>query len=299
MPYRFKCKETLPEGVQRIVVEQSEKAAGQLSGNPDVHDGVHNARKSFKKIRSLLRLVREDLGEDIYKDEHQWFRNAKNRLSSVRDAEAMIETFDTLAEHFPSVAECPPLGSMRESLVVRRRRIAEESVDLEQVAHETATGLRQVEERTRRWELARDEFAAIGPGLERIYSKGVKAMHKAYRKPSDARFHQWRKRVKDHWYHTRLLRNIWPEVMRARSEELKRLSDLLGGDHDLAVMRATLAREKPDSEDDTAVLICLAQRRQGEVRSEAETLGLRLYSEEPDSLVDELAGYWRIWKEKA
>lgn len=298
MPYRFKRKETLPEGIRRIVAEQSEEAAGELDGgNPDIHDAVHNARKSFKKIRSLLRLVREDLAGDTYEKENQWFREAKNRLSSVRDAEAMIETFDNLAERFPSVGQCPPLSSLRDALVERRRRIAEEAVDLEQVAHATAEDLRRAAERSRKWGLSRDEFAAIGPGLQRTYGKGRKVMHKAYRKPSDERFHEWRKRVKDHWYHTRLLRNLWPEVMDARIEELKRLSDLLGDDHDLAVLRNALAEEGKDL-DNAAVLICLAQRRQGELRSEAKTLGQRLFNAKPGYLVDELAGYWSIWKKK-
>jgi hypothetical protein len=70
VPYRFKRKEPLAEGIRRIVVEQTEKAAGEFDGgNPDIHEAVHNARKSFKKIRSLLRVVREDLGEDTYKEE--------------------------------------------------------------------------------------------------------------------------------------------------------------------------------------------------------------------------------------
>ncbi len=116
MAYRFKRKESVSEGIRRIVVEQSSKAAGELAGeNPDIHDGVHNARKAFKKIRSLLRLARKDLGKDLYKKENKRFRNAKNRLASVRDAEAMIETFDALSERFPAVAECTSLSGLRDT----------------------------------------------------------------------------------------------------------------------------------------------------------------------------------------
>jgi len=299
MPYRFKRKETVPEGLRRIVVEQSEKAAGELSGeNPDIDEGVHNARKSFKKIRSLLRLVRSDLGKRRYKQENQWFRDAKNRLSSVRDAEAMIETFDSLAVRYPSVAECPSLSSLRDALEKRRDEVAEQAVDLEQVAGSLAEELHGVEGRTRSWDLSHNGFAAIRPGLERYYGEGRKAMDKAYSKPSDERFHEWRKRVKDHWYHCRLLRNIWPEGMSARIDELKRLSDLLGDDHDLAVLGGILAKEGGDLSGDTETMRCLAERRQGELRAEAGVLGERLYAQSPDCLADEFAGYWRIWKKK-
>lgn len=298
MAYRFKRKETVVEGLRRIVAEQSAKAAAELSGdNPDIHDGIHNARKSFKKVRSLLRLIKKDLGKSRYKKENKWFRDAKNRLSSARDAEAMIETFDALAERFTSVGECASLNALRGALEERRRRIAEEAVDLEQVASSTAESLLQVEDRTRSWRLSHEGFAAIRPGLEGSYGAGRKAMEKAYRKPTDERFHEWRKRVKDHWYHCRLLRKIWPEQMSARIDELKRLSDFLGDDHDLAVLGKVLRTEGNELQGDTATLMCLAQRRQIELRAEARDLGERLYGKTSGCLADEYSGYWKAWKE--
>lgn len=95
MPYRFKHKEKVPQGVRRIVTEQAERAARELGGeNPDIHEGVHNARKCFKKIRSLLRLVRHVIGEKTYKEENRWFRQAAHQLAGAREAEALLEMFD-------------------------------------------------------------------------------------------------------------------------------------------------------------------------------------------------------------
>ncbi len=49
MPYRFKRKEKIPHGVRRIVTEQTECDASELTGgHPDIHDGVHNARHGSK-----------------------------------------------------------------------------------------------------------------------------------------------------------------------------------------------------------------------------------------------------------
>jgi CHAD domain-containing protein len=300
MAYRFKRKESVSEGIRRIVVEQSSNAAGELAGeNPDIHDGVHNARKAFKKIRSLLRLARKDLGKDLYKKENKRFRNAKNRLASVRDAEAMIETFDALSERFPAVAECTSLSGLREELVARRREVAAEEVDLAQIARSTADELLAMDQRTRSWELSREGFAALRPGLTAIYAQGRKAMKTAYREHTDEQFHEWRKRVKDHWYHNRLLGRIWPEVMSARIDELKRLSDLLGDDHDLAVLGHILETEGEDMGSDSETLICLGRRRQQELRAEARDLGERLYAKAPECLADELDGYWKAWRRDA
>jgi hypothetical protein len=46
-----------------------------------------------------------------------------------------------------------------------------------------------------------------------------------------------------HWYHLRLLRVIWPAQMKGLAAEASRHADLLGDDHDLAVLRMTLAHD--------------------------------------------------------
>ena len=62
-------------------------------------------------------------------------------------------------------------------------------------------------------------------------------------------FHEWRKRVKYHWYHCRLLKNLYKPLMKARRDEAKHLADLLGDDHDLSMLDLLLtehARDFPD-----------------------------------------------------
>jgi hypothetical protein len=82
MPYRFKRKEAVPESVVRIVTEQTQHAAreirGDVAGN---HDGVHNARKSFKKIRSLLRMLRGEIGGTAYRALQHFFARSKSNFS--------------------------------------------------------------------------------------------------------------------------------------------------------------------------------------------------------------------------
>lgn len=297
MPYRLKRKETVAEGIRRVVGEEVQKAARELADeNPDIHEGIHNARKSFKKCRSVLRLVRDALGGKRYKAENRWFRDAKNRLSSARDAEAMIETFDKLAERYPTVGSCQLLGTLREGLLQRRQRIAEDQMDLEQTARATAEQLREFEARIGTWDFSRSGFDALEPGFARMYRRGRKAMRKAYRQPSDENFHEWRKRVKDHWYHCRLLRNLWPATMRSRVSDLGRLSDLLGDDHDLGVLCHVLKDGARDLQGDADALICLAQGHQAELRAQARPLGESLYEEKPARLASALRSHWQTWK---
>ena len=42
------------------------------------------------------------------------------------------------------------------------------------------------------------------------------------------RCHEWRKRAKDHWYHIRLVEDLWTEVMEGYEKSLKDLETVAG-----------------------------------------------------------------------
>ena len=111
--------------------------------------------------------------------------------------------------------------------------------------------------------------------------------------PSAEAVHDWRKRVKDLWYHLRLLREIWPAALKGAADEAHRLSDLLGDHHDLSVLIDEIRAEAPD-DPDLGTLAALAERRQGELLDEALPSGERLYAEKPRQFSGRLAFYWAV-----
>jgi hypothetical protein len=141
-------------------------------------------------------------------------------------------------------------------------------------------------------------FTALRPNLQKTYGRGRKALAVAYAQPTPENFHEWRKRVKYHWYHSRMLERIWPDVMSGYGKSLKTLSSLLGDDHDLVVMRETLLND-PDTfggKRDLQVLLGLIERRQTELRTRAETLGQRVFAEKPKAMGQRLESYWEAWR---
>src|SRR6201999_1445400 len=86
--YRLKTDEAAPVGLQRIAAGRARKARKKLDEVED--DGaaaIHGARKDLKKLRAVLRLVREELGEKAYRTQNRRFRDAGRLLSDTRDAE--------------------------------------------------------------------------------------------------------------------------------------------------------------------------------------------------------------------
>jgi hypothetical protein len=109
--------------------------------------------------------------------------------------------------------------------------------------------------------------------------------------PQPEAVHEWRKRVKDLWYHLRLVRHSWPAAIKGPEKEAHALADLLGDHHDLTVLSAELA-----DEGDEALLGALAERRQGELLADAIPLGRRLYAEKPKRFGRRLGSYWDAWQ---
>src|SRR6476619_4851172 len=101
MAYQLRSDESVPEGIRRIVREEFKSAAGQLkTGNHAKRDeAIHEARKSIKKIRGVLRLVQAEL-EREFRSENKLLRDAGRKLSPFRDAGSVIEVFDDLKRKY-------------------------------------------------------------------------------------------------------------------------------------------------------------------------------------------------------
>ena len=297
MEYRLKQGESIPEGVRRMAAAQLDKALVHLGcedGERDRH--IHEARKAIKRLRALVRLVRGELGNEMYALENQCYRAAGQRLSELRDATVLVETLDRLVESLGKDAPKSRFARVRTWLVERRDRIYVDSSN--QVVQEVIADLAQARERLENWNLQREGWGGIRMGLQRIYARGRRDFAAAYALPSDEAFHDWRKQVKYLWYHTQILENIWPSVMRALTEELDQLGELLGEDHDLAVLCATVLAEFP-SAGATATVLALERRvdeRCSRMQAQARLLGERIYLERPREFSRRLGGYWQVWQ---
>jgi CHAD domain-containing protein len=298
MPYRFLEQESVPDGIRRIAQEQAGRAIAELTDEAlDRHERVHQARKRFKKLRGLLRLARFAL-EEAYREENTSYRDLGRALSDVRDAAALLETYDLQLDTYASYVDAGAFASVRQTLAERRRAVFEGETAWEDRLRDVLDGLHEARGRIAAWPLKEDRFSALGPGLQKTYGRGRRAFHTAYDDPTPEHFHEWRKRVKYHWYHARLLQNTWSPLIKGYRRALKDLSDLLGDHHDLAIFRQTLVDESRDfgEERDLQVLMGLIDRRQAELAAKARTIGQRVYHEKPKRLEDRFHTYWDAWR---
>jgi CHAD domain-containing protein len=296
MSSRLHDHETIPDGIKRVVLEYMDTIL-HAAQTPSAHqdEAVHDARTSLKKIRALLRLVQDDLHAEVFAQENICFRDAGRHLSAVRDAAVMLETFDTLVEHFSAQLTAEAFTEirtvLRQSSTVRR---AEKQKALALAAKTVSAARRRVEH----WPLNHDGFSALRPGIERVYKRGRRSLAQVVDQPSVEHFHEWRKQVKYLWYQIRFLKPIWPTMMESVADALKALGDYLSDDHDLAILRDRMCERAKPLDDRTALeaLVALIDQRRGEIEVEATPLGAWIYAEKPGAFVDRLQAYWQVWR---
>lgn len=300
MAYRLEAEESVEAGVRRIASEQVSKAIGEIDDD-DLGDQatVHQVRKRCKKVRGLLRLVRPGLGK-TYSRQNREFRDAARSLSPIRDAEAVLETFDELIEVFGDLIDQRRFRSIRTAFEHRQNDV-EREVAIDERLTEFRSFCDDELVAIDGWELDGDGVPAIVGGLTRSYARGFSEFEDALDSKTVESFHEWRKRVKYHWYHMRILRDVSPPVVRARRDELDRLSDILGDEHDLAVMHELIAPDPCAFAGYRTIqaLFGLIERRRVELQHHAQALGERLYAEEPDHFEVRFKTYLEVWKRES
>lgn len=294
MPYRLEHDESIPRGLRRIAREEIDSAIENLRvTQPSKRDdAVHEARKSIKKLRGLVRLLMPGLGP-AGKQENIALRDLGRTLSEVRDAAAMIETVDLLGKKYhdnPAVAKLAPVRA----LFVKRRNAARAQGDSSPSAEEGIAILRRLRRRLNNWNIG-IEFVSMAPGLKTIYRRGRHALAQARKDPDAVNLHNLRKRVKDYWYQVRLLESLWqlpplsPENA-CPENALQELQEQLGDAHNLALLRETAVK----GFEGVAHLIADFEK---ELRVKSLAAAKDLYAEKSGGHVQRLTELWMTWRD--
>jgi CHAD domain-containing protein len=276
--YRLKEGEPLPEELTRVARGRIDHALDELRGKSDSSpvEAVHEARKDIKKLRALLRLARGELGKERFARENACFRDAARELAGARDADVLLETLNALSL---------PAGEAWELRKQIQAGMERNGGDEREVAARSAAAiLKEARRRVSDWPLERDSFDALSKGLEKTYRRGRRGLRAAMEEPTVEALHEWRKRVKELWYHQTLLRSLWPPVIEAAADEAHALSDRLGDDHDLVVL-ADWVEENAGA---PPGFVEAVERRRAELQSEAFELGARVYAEKPTAFVERM-----------
>jgi CHAD domain-containing protein len=270
--------EQLGDGLRRMALGQVDLALEMLdtgdgtaiASAPDER-AVHETRKALKRLRALVRLLEGELGGKACAREDAALRDAARSLAGARDAAVMLSTLDALMQRHPRT-----LGRRRGVLELRRRLRAEHArMERHTLADPAARAqtlgeLHALRWRVDAWSLSdRDGVEPIEADLVRLYRQGRTRYRRVARGKGDRMIamHEWRKRVKDLRYAAEMLERRGTRgssdasggsrngsrshggsarsdgsgwSLRQLARRADELGELLGEEHDLAVLVARL-----------------------------------------------------------
>jgi CHAD domain-containing protein len=287
MAFELKAKESVSDGIMRNVAGVIEKALKHLSAKNKQRqrgaqdEAVREVRKCFKKVRAALRLVRENLGDDVYREENFWFRDAARPLGEVRDAAMLVETVDKLAKQFAHQIKSKLLAKVREALLSNHlevtRRVLDDDGAFAAVEELATRALARLPD----WRIDRDGWDAMEGGLRHVYRAGHRVLAVAVENPSVENLHELRKQAKYLWHQLQLLEGAGSGSEEELVDQAHKLSKLLGAVHDLDVLRQTLAAD-PLTYGGHGVLkglFALVDPQRQELARQALALGQQLYKD--------------------
>jgi CHAD domain-containing protein len=282
----------MSEAVRRAACAEVDSACAALGVPPDRHKGVHDARKCLKRLRSLMVLIRPGLPEPVYASLAERLRTIAKGLAPARDANALLDAINKLFGDAEDDTDGTPIPALRNWLR-ERRQSAGRSLE-GSTASDAIKGLTSIRPALTRLAVYPDGFQSVAKGLRQSYSGGREALAKAFASGSADDFHEWRKTLQHHWRHMQLLTPCWPSELSARVELSRSLSQILGDDHDIAMLQhlisaPTMSFASPDA---TASFLKQCRNRQKALRRDAKMLGERLFAERSRPFAERIEAYW-------
>jgi CHAD domain-containing protein len=319
MAFKLETDEPFASEIPRIARERIERVIKSLAEKPRPSaESIHSARKDLKSLRALLRLARGSIAEDTRRNENMIFRDIGRSLSALRDSQALVEA---LRKFVKGRIRTNPKNSgiqkeVRLAFIQKvRNRIEHEAVkELPENTLKLQEKLRGTTRSVAHWfdrllfEPGDEWEVFVGRGLRRTYRRGKRIVSQleslGKENAGDETWHEFRKSAKALGYQLRLLRPIWPELLETLLEEIDQLTDKLGDDHDLAVLRGRFLAEpyNPAETQGAADIrrdfIDSLDRRRRKLQLEACRIARRIYAEKPRQFESRICCYWSVSQTK-
>jgi CHAD domain-containing protein len=300
-------------GLRRIFIGQLDLAIELLTGENGATppaEAVHETRKAFKRMRTLLRLLEDELGEDAADREQVLLREAARKLAGARDSEVLVSTLETLMHEHPRRLEHRPgVKRLHARLHAERERAIAQLLSDQLTRADVLSDLREMRSRMYAWRPpAKPGISGVERGYRRLYAKGRRRYERAAGASGGraAAMHRWRKSVKDLRYAAEALsrqrepatprvavggvsplrpvggakrrRRKDPSARLARRAD--RLGERLGEEHDLFVL-AQRVRDPSCGRGTRRSLLKIINSRRKRLRRRALRDGERLYRRRP------------------
>lgn len=298
MSYQLRHSESLGDNLCRVCRKQLDGAIAVAKGDAKINDTpVHEMRKHLKKARAAFRLVRKEIGRGLFREQDRALRDVGRLTSEIRDAEVRLQTVRQLQGIRRNNGR-NSYGKLEAILVLELENFLAAFAEWQTQA---VPILEQARSAIDHWTL--DQFASrqLCRAVQASYKQARNALTTAAATPTAENFHAFRTKAKRLGYQLRILRPINPLVLKALSDDVRSLGDLLGRAHDLNFLGARLRGENGKSkwQREGQRLLGMIELGQTDLQRSAEELAGHFFAERPSDFGARLASWLKEWESKS
>jgi CHAD domain-containing protein len=293
MSYELRRDQKLGANLRRICRSQVANALQIARGELEPDDTpVHQTRKHLKKARAVLRMVADEIGHGLFKEQDRCFRDIGRLISDVRDAEVRLQTVRQLQEITRRQSN-QTFHKTEELLLAELEHFLAAFAGWQKQA---ATQLEKLCRETEKWPIDDLNCKCIRAAVQRGYKSGRDAFAHAQTKPTPENFHEFRSETKRLFYQLRILRPVNPPVVGALLDELNSLGEMLGRSHDLHFLGERLRRHDSNpSPQEACVLVAVIEASEVELQKRSVDLAAHFFDERPRDFGNRLGGWLLHW----
>ena len=260
------------------------------------HTRIHEIRRSVKKIRAILRLLRDSMGYPVYIRENNFFRDVSRKLSKVRDSEVILKQTESIINHLPSKYKKISSDRIIHELIRQRDELIGLIRDQDETLDVIQAEIQGHVEQIRKIHLKNKSFTAISSGIKRIYRQARKYLKATIHTGDPEMIHCLRKRVRYLWYHLSMLKKSAPKDLKPQIRKLHVISENLGVYRDCRLLLKTLEKNEffQIHEDASRIIHKNIIHLQEKVLLNAVTQSEKFFTDRPSKFENNILKYFNL-----
>jgi len=292
--FQINTQITLEESLKGILIGRISFIMDQIRRQEDAHKTIHEVRRSIKRIRAVLRLIRDEIGYSHYLRENLFYRDVARRMAPVRDSYVLCQTVKSLETNHPDLISVNHYACLMDHLSLQiekdLERFMESSGDFKQVLED----ITQARERIDQYCELRNGYVSIRKGIRRVYRRG-RIHHSRIGPPFDVDlFHEYRKNSKYLQFQMELIQPVYPKLLKAYAGTIDKHTELLGDlrDYDRLDLYIQNALPKEIPSTTRKKLLEMIRHQKEDMLVKILSKSQMIYAEKPKEFIKRIKVYW-------
>lgn len=292
--FQITAQLTVEENLKALFTERFSTIRDQIRKRENDHKTIHEVRKSIKRIRAALRLIRDEIGYSHYLRENMFFRDLSRKMAPMRDSFVLCQTFKSLENNYPGLISTKDYSYLEEQLSIQIKQDHDRFIETSGGFTQVLTDISRAEQRIDQYCRLRNGFISFKKGIRRIYKKGH-LLHSRILPPFDmVQLHEYRKISKYLQFQMEFIQPVYPKLLKAYTATIDNHTELLGDvrDHDRLglYIKNTAVKKIPSATKNKLQekIMNLKEEMLEKVLPKSEMI----YAEKPKEFIKRIQVYW-------